>query len=128
MGSCAIGSSLMANEIARVETPIETTLESVERRYSGSPMARALFQLIPYLGAPVDALLTGSYDKVKERRAAELIKQLRDEIDRLDKSKINRAFVESAEFNQLLLEGCRRASECYEDDKIRTFARFLANG
>jgi hypothetical protein len=74
---------------------------------------RAAISLIPGIGSPIDLILSSEGQNIQNRRVNLTISTLKDEMFKIDLNKIDKKFIESEEFYDLMMkvfESCTRTS------------------
>ena len=76
-------------------------LTEMSENYSEAALGRALINLFPG-GSSIDLLLTSRWDSYKKKRLEELVGYFKKELKRLDASKVDKTFLESEEFYDII--------------------------
>lgn len=76
-------------------------LTEMSENYSEAILQRALLNLLPG-GSSLDLLLTSRWENYKKERAEELIRIFNNELKRLDVSKVDKTFLASEEFYDIV--------------------------
>src|SRR5438552_4668447 len=105
--------------MAKADPRDESVPARVAEVYSELDEVRALIQLIPIFGSPIDTLIAGRGAQLIRRRIEALIDEVRARADRLEKEKVDHSFVESEEFDDLVMRAFRAASATRDREKIR---------
>ena len=100
-------------------------LDRAVEAYSARGWLRAAVAMVPYLGSAIDALITTRGAALTQRRIETLLEELRVAAEHLDDKKVNRDFLASEEFDDLMMRAFRSASETRDRDKIRLYAAIL---
>jgi hypothetical protein len=111
--------------MANADSPDESVPARVAEVYAELDEVRALIQLIPIFGGPIDTLIAGRGAQIVRRRIEALIEEVRKRADRLEKEKVDHSFVESEEFDDLVMRAFRAASATRDREKIRVYAAIL---
>lgn len=100
---------------------------AVEReRYGKTDLARVALQAIPFVGAPLDLLLTEGSRRLAEQRVAYMIAGLEADVQRLDEAKVDHEYLKSRDFEDLLWAALALSARSRENEKIRFNARVLS--
>lgn len=103
----------------------ETTLVN---KYSNSPYLRSLISLVPYIGSPIDILLTNKSSKWKQERLNLVLTDLDQKVRRLDLSVEEvKSRIESEEFYDNLIKVLELSSKTRRKEKIQAFSNILTN-
>lgn len=81
---------------------------------------------IPNLGGPIDKLLSGRAQATAKRRIKEMFTYLQQEMERVDDSKVDLAFLDTEEFEDLIIGTMRAAAQTRQKEKLHLFAQILA--
>ncbi|HKJ77522.1 MAG TPA: hypothetical protein VKA64_10005 [Gammaproteobacteria bacterium] len=103
------------------QSPIERAVE----RYSEFHDLRAAINLIPGIGGSLDALFGGLGSEIAQRRVLHLANTLREEMEQLAESAVDKSFLESEEFRDLSLRAFEAASRTRHEEKVRWYAKIL---
>ena len=88
---------------------------------------RTLVAGIPYAGGPILELWAGAAQRRVQERLHNVFAAMKDCIERLSESKIDRAFFESEEFQSLLFLLLEKLHTTHDADKLKIFGSALAN-
>lgn len=109
-----------------VDNRIVAATQKAAEWYSERTVLRAMIQVIPYAGGPLDALFGGWGAKLIARRQAQLLEELRAAFQRIEEEKVDKAFIESEGFLNLVLRGLDHSARTHRVDRIRLLARIIA--
>jgi len=102
--------------------------ESIENGLATYPRLIALrvliSKLIPF-GSYADIVISGISSKIAARRFSVFKKALENEIKLLDQEKIDKTYLESEEFYDLLRKTLTATEKTREDEKIHLYAKIL---
>ena len=101
-------------------------VERLRQRYSDLPIVRALVQLIPNAGGSIDTLIAGRASTIRLRRIEHLFENLRKEMEYLGEEKLDQEYMQSEEFDHLVMLAIEKAARTRQEEKIRYYARVLA--
>ena len=93
--------------------------------YSERGWLRAAVQLIPYVGGAIDALVATRAERLTRERIESLLDELKGAAEQLDEEKIDRDFVGSEEWDDLVLRAFRAAADSGDREKHRLVAAIL---
>ena len=107
----------------------EATLKALQRAeeiYAALPPLRALAVAIPFVGGSIDALLGGYASKLAEHRIHRLLAELRAMLHDVDEAKVDKAFLESEEWADLVMKAFTASARTGNEKKIRLYAAIMA--
>lgn len=102
----------------RIAESIDKASDSALERYSGSQGSRAIVTSIPYIGSGIDVVLSTRGQSVVNRRFTELFKDIRRRMENLEEEAIDKSYVESEEFIDLLIRAIDTVSKTRSREKI----------
>ena len=88
------------------------------QKYEGNTVLRVIVNLIPYVGGSFDVALS-KWSQIKQRRVDELLDAINDELKGTQEAAINKAYLESDEFYDLVYQIVNNAlaNRCLETRK-----------
>ena len=95
-------------------------------RYERSIIPRAAVVGIPYVGSTIDVLLSGKASRRWQERVMSLLDELRIRLGKIEESHIDKGFLDSDEFQQLIIRVFQALQSSYEHEKITYFAEILS--
>ena len=101
---------------------ISEALECYER----SIIPRAAVAAIPHIGGSIDRLLSGRAARRWQERVMSLIEELRVRFDKIEESYIDKEFLNSDEFEELIIRVFQALQSTHEHEKIAYFAQVLS--
>jgi plasmid stabilization system protein ParE len=108
------------------EMPYESVYPSrALSAYVNSPIMRAAVAAIRYIGGAIDAFFGTWGAEVIQRRLDLLFEELESAAEKLEDGKVDKEYLHSEEFFDLLLRVFREASSTRHQDKIQLYARIL---
>lgn len=80
-------------------------MESLElsKKYATNPVARVIVSCLPYVGSGLDVILTNKWNLYQQKRIERLISTLSESLDKVQSTDIDREFLESEAFFDILL-------------------------
>lgn len=105
----------------------EKRLARLQESYSDLPILRAVAQLIPYVGGSLDTILTWRASEIRFSRIEDLLKKLREEIERKLEDAITPGFFETEAGAHLFMLALENAARTQQEEKRRLYARLLTN-
>lgn len=106
------------NLAKHVTEKVSEASESALERYSGSVGTRALIISIPYLGSGIDMILSTYGQNVVNRRFTELFEDMKRRMENLEGEAIDKSYVESEEFIDLLIKALDIVAKTRSKEKI----------
>jgi hypothetical protein len=97
-------------------TPQETALD----------VTAAVASIVPWVGGPIGAVLTGMSQTRKINRVREVLVNMAHQIKDID-TDVSQNYVKTEDFEELLEKTLRQAAEERNEEKRRAYAAFLAN-
>jgi len=92
--------------------------------YSQSATSRALLNTIPYIGSSIDAWISTKAENIFKNRVTKTIEALTEEIEKVGNN-INKKFLESEDFFDLLLIYMEKCVRTRNIDKVRINSKIL---
>ena len=77
--------------------------QDVIQKYEGNTVLRVIVNLIPYVGGSLDVALN-KWSQIKQRRIDELMNAISEELNGIQETAINQAYLESEEFYDLIYQ------------------------
>jgi len=103
----------------------DTTGHNAIDLYTRTGEVRALIAAIPILGGPIDALISTRGSALAERRMLSLLDDLRESMTLIDGDKVDRTYLGSEEFADLMMRALRAAAQTRDREQIRVYAAIL---
>ncbi|HDR4614609.1 TPA: hypothetical protein QCQ90_002168 [Bacillus cereus] len=88
---------------------------------------KAIMAGIPTVGASIDAIISSKQAEYKEKRIKELFYFLKAALDKVEENKIDKEWVESEEFFDLLRNAVESSTKSRSIEKIKMNAMILSN-
>lgn len=79
-------------------------LVTLSKKYQDSYIAQAIINAIPYAGGSIDSVISKHWNDYYFNRLERLIIELINRLDKLEESQINKEYLQSEEFLDILLE------------------------
>jgi hypothetical protein len=86
---------------------------------------RAAITSIPLIGGGIDLILASEGQRAAKRRLTVLLAAMKERMEQLEESAVDREYLESDEFIDLVLKAFDSATRTRDDEKIRLYARIL---
>jgi CRISPR/Cas system CSM-associated protein Csm5 (group 7 of RAMP superfamily) len=99
----------------------------VTENYERSVIPRALVAAIPYVGGTIDILLSGYPARRWQERVINLLDELKNKFEHINENQINKEYIQSDEFESLVIQIIQALQTTYEQEKISYFANILTN-
>jgi hypothetical protein len=104
---------------------VQASLEKAGQMYAENTALRAAVIAIPYIGGSIDILFSGKAQRIMEQRILGQLGQLKLEIGSLREEMIDRDFVDSEEWYDLVVSCLEKASKTRDAEKIALYASIL---
>lgn len=75
----------------------------LSKKYATNPVARAIVSCLPHVGGGMDVILTNKWNQYQQKRIERLISTLSESLDKVQSTSIDREFLESEAFFDILL-------------------------
>jgi len=107
---------------------VVSKLDEFSEKYSSLEILRAPIQLIPFgVGSAIDSLFGTRANEIQYNRLFDLINGIKQELNNLKESKINKTFLDSDEFYFLCRDIFVKVANTRELDKIKLFKNIFVN-
>jgi len=100
--------------------------EKIAEKYSDKPWLRVLVSATPYIGGGLDILLAHEAEKFRERRIRAVLDATSREIERLGSEKLDRTFLGSEEWFDLVISSLEKAVKVREEKRLHAVGKVLA--
>lgn len=100
---------------------------NVSKSYNDKTILRMAVNAIPYIGGALDLLLSSKWNKIAEKRIEDFFEFVNEKIDTVEEEKINKDFLETEEFADILMECLRSSMKTRERNKIKNFSNILSH-
>jgi hypothetical protein len=114
--------------------PTDDTLEKALERLTdeskikvGGEALEAAIAAVPFAGGPMGSLLSGSERRTVVARAVEVFRVMKDRLETLDESRVDKSYFQSEEFQTLLRLTLSQIQTTHDAEKLRALADGLAN-
>lgn len=104
---------------------ISRKLERAVEAYSRNTALRTAITCIPYIGGPLDVLLSSEGQKIVQARVIQMFQDLDSEMRRVQQSTVDKKYLKSEEFFDLILRGIEAATKTRHRKKIHLYAKVL---
>lgn len=119
----------MPNE--RRENGLSAQITDIAKRgaewYTDKSILRAIINTIPYIGGPIDVFISTEGQNIIQRRICDFIEQLRLELKDVKEEQVNKDFLNSEEFFDMIVAAFESASRTKEIEKINLYAKIIKN-
>jgi hypothetical protein len=106
-------------------------VDEINERLSDIPIVKGLFEgglsLLPGIGTVITTTLNTRLSKLQEKNSNVFIKEVREQLDSINKDKIDKTFIESDEFVSLLTDILVRNAQGHEEEKVKIYATVFVN-
>ncbi len=104
---------------------ISKKFEGAIEVYSQNTVLRTTISSIPFIGGPLDVLLSSEGQKIVQARVMQMFKNLKREMRCVQESMIDKKYLESEEFFDLILRGIEAATKTRDREKVHLYAKVL---
>lgn len=108
-----------------------TKFDETYEQLSTSPLIKGLLDggmsLVPAIGPAIMSALDTRALKLFEQNTKRFAEGIRNQVNNIDESKLDKQFIESDEFVSLLIDIIARNASTHEKEKTRLFARIFVN-
>ncbi len=94
-------------------------------RYSNADWLREVVRAIPVVGSALDLAITAQHSKIARERLAYLLKGIEHDLGTIKDEKVDRKFLESEHFHDLIFAAFSSALRRGERDRLRLLSRVL---
>lgn len=101
------------------------SLDKAAEAYFENTTFRALINAIPYVGGSLDVLLSSKGKKIVEGRIVAFVEQLRKDVGDLKEDAIDRTFLESEEWFDLVIKTIEHSSRTRDVEKMKLYSKIL---
>jgi len=103
----------------------QAKMESI-KIYNDLPLwIRTAFRNIPYIGTNIDYVMSQKGMKFYKNRIEIFLDNLATEIERLDESKINKEFIQTEEFFEIIRQAIEYSTKAIDNEKILEYAKIV---
>jgi len=107
---------------------IQGMMTSYENRhYENNTALRAVVNVIPYIGSSLDVLFASKGKEIIQKRINTFLSELHLEMEKVKEEKVDKAYLESEEFFDLLISALEKVSKTRSKRKISLYAKILKN-
>lgn len=106
---------------------IDKTNEQISKSPIIKGLADGLISLVPFLGSAISSTLDTRAFQLFEENSKRFAEEIRESISDIDENKLDKQFLESAEFTSILLETLTRNARSHEQEKVKLFAKIFVN-
>lgn len=109
-----------------MDEPHNSLLPPTDRAETALDAASIVASVVPWVGGPVAAVLTGVSTARKMERVGDVLREMSRQIEDV-RDEASKRYVRSEDFEDLLEKTLRKAADERSEAKRRTYAAFLAN-
>jgi hypothetical protein len=113
------------NHQASIEERLDRAATRAAEWYERNTVLRAMVVSIPYLGGGLDTIITSEAQRATTERVYMLLDELSRRMKQHDEEAINREYLDSDEFIDLVIKAFDAATKTRDEEKIRWYARIL---
>jgi hypothetical protein len=104
---------------------ISNKLKPAIEKYSENALLRASISAIPFIGSPFDVFLATKAQKIVNDRIMNLFNELKEEMNKLEDSVVDKEYINSEEFIDLFIKTIEAAAKTRSNEKIKLYAKLL---
>lgn len=93
-------------------------------KYTKNTILRSVISIIPYVGGSLDFLLSEKWNSFRQRRVDHILKLLSEELKNLE-DKINKEYLESEDFYDIIYQVLNESIKTRLDDKRRIYSKVI---
>jgi len=108
-----------------IERNISRGTERASELYGDNTAMRAMVASVPFIGGGLDVIFTVDGQRAFKKRVQTLIEDMKTRIEQHDEEAINKEYLESEEFIDLVIKAFDSATRTRDEEKIRWYARVL---
>lgn len=102
-------------------------LAQASSRYADQTELRTLVNFIPVIGAPLDLIFSNEGQKIQQRRLRRMIEQLAAQMEQFDENKVDKSYLQSEEFYDLIIRVLEQSAKTRFDEKSLLYAKILTS-
>jgi hypothetical protein len=110
-----------------INKKINSNIENGAVIYSQNTALRTAVNLIPGIGPTIDLILSSGGQNIQTRRIVETITDLKNEMNAISESKIDRKFLDTEEFYDYMMRTFERCSRTRHNEKRIFYCKILAH-
>lgn len=108
-----------------IEAALKKAVDSAAQTYAENYTVRAFVQAVPHIGGALDGVFGGYGASLVFKRQMRLIEDLKQQMARVDESKVDTLFVESEEFAHLVMKALDHAGRIGKIERVQLLAQAL---
>lgn len=105
--------------------PIKKVISKLSSRYLEKWWVRAGVAAIPRVGGSLDIIFSHRGQELARARVASMFRFLREELEKITEEKIDRSFLESEEWTDVVILAVQKAAQVRNKERLRAIARIL---
>jgi hypothetical protein len=109
-----------------VDAKLKEKFQNAALAYSDISELRALVNFIPLIGSSIDVIISSEAQKIQYNRIRQTIKCLTDEMVKIDKDKIDKSFLDTEEFFDLLILFFEKCTKTRHIEKVKLNCKILS--
>ena len=104
---------------------VSNMLSKASQLYADQTAIRALINIIPYIGGSLDVIFVSKGQKIVDQRLREFIKKLTEELNKVSESKVDKKYLDSEEWFDVVIKAMDSARKTRDTEKISWYAKIL---
>ncbi len=110
-----------------MENEVVSKIGMASKYYEDNTVLRTLINGIPYVGGSLDVIFAYKGRKIIQERLNVLLGDLKSEMEKVKETQIDKDYLESEEYFDLLITALGKATKTRRKKKIALFAKILKN-
>src|SRR5689334_8003413 len=108
----------MENIAEKVSEALKKAESEATVGYSQSTPLRSVVAAIPLIGSPIDAFLETRGQDIAARRIARVIEEINNQVEAIDKSKVDHEYLDSEEFYNIVWRAFEHGQRNCTDESL----------
>lgn len=100
-------------------------IEKAVEWYSNNSELRAMICGVFFIGSPMDIYFATEGQKITQRRFMKALESLKEEMVKLEEEQVDKSFLESEEFYDLMLRMLERSVKTGINEKVKIFSKII---
>lgn len=114
-------------QLNKNQMELNKQLAKASKKYAKNVALRSLVNLIPTIGSSLDVIFTEKWNRIVAKRIESFFKYTQQEFEKIQEEKVNKEFIESEDFADLVVNCLSMSSKTRQKEKIKMFSNILKN-